>query len=167
MFVPIKNSLTQRQDVLRSATFKNSFVCKGTPMKLSLFIFSFLFTVGAQAGIHDVTVQCKRSLNVDCTSHTFVSFQKLGCYPLPNSVRCHDAAMDPQLDPSYHDKVKGYDFCSIQSACHEPTYGSFGQVSCNLSASGEKEVDLRRVSSSVTLTVSAGLFQRMVSKLCK
>jgi len=136
-------------------------------MKPSIILLSMFFTVAANASAYDVTVQCKRASGSGCAARTVEAFEKMGCDPIANSISCRDAATDPMLDPSYRNKVKGLDFCTIKSDCHEPNFGSFNRASCNYGTSGEKVVDLRKVSSGITLTVSVGLFQRMVSTLCK
>ncbi len=129
-----------------------------------LFVF---FALSAHAKIYETTVQCKRSAKISCSDRTVRAFEKLGCHPIAESIRCNDAATDPMLDPTYRDAVRGYDFCDVLSECHEPGYGNFGQVSCNYGTTGEVTLDLRKVSSGITLTTSVGLFRRMVTTVCK
>lgn len=130
-----------------------------------LIAMSLLLSVAAQAELTDTRVQCKRNKKESCETRTVNAFKKLGCSPVVDSVKCNDAATDPALDPYYKDKVKGLDFCSVQSVCQEPSYGNFGQVSC--SREKTESVNLKNADSGITLTTSVGLFQRMVTTLCK
>ncbi len=140
---------------------------KGKIMKLFIAL-SLLLSITAQAELNDTTVLCKRDTKLSCSARTLSAFYKLGCSPIADSIKCIDAATDPLLDPSYRKKMKGQEFCSIQSLCQEPTYGNFGQVSCDYVPTNKtNSVNLKSVDSEITLTTSVGLLQRMVTTLCK
>ena len=131
---------------------------------MSKFILSLLvcFSSGV-VNAAGMSLICKRnSQGFSCAERVVSALDKLGCHPNPASVICEDAESSPRLDPSYAGKMKGKEFCYVQSICREPSYGLFGGVSC----SGE-ELDLSDVDSKITLTVSVGLFRSYVTTICK
>jgi hypothetical protein len=139
----------------------------GGSMKIAILFLSSFFALVAHAEVTETTVQCLRSSKESCSLRTVDAFQKVGCNPLAQSVQCQDAATDPMVDPSEIKNVKGKDFCTIESDCHEPHYGNFGQVSCSWIKAGEQTLNLRDIDPEITLTTSVGLFRRYVTTLCK
>lgn len=133
-----------------------------------LIAMSLLFSIAAQAELNDTKVLCKRNNKSSCAEKTLNAFNKLGCSPIIDSVKCNDAATDPMINPSYAEELKGKDFCKVQSLCDEPRYENFGQITCDgASPNKTNSVNLKNVDSGITLTTSVGLFQRMVTTLCK
>lgn len=136
-------------------------------MKLIIVIFCSFFAFAVRAQVTETTVQCKRDSKSQCTERIVAAFEKLGCNPIVQSVHCQDAATDPLLDPSEMDEVQDKEFCRIESECHEPHYGNFGQVTCGWTNPQEQTLRLKNVDKGITLTTSVGLFRRYVTTLCK
>lgn len=136
-------------------------------MKLISVILCSLFTLVAHAQVSETVIQCTRTEETTCLDRTVSAFEKLGCEPLAQSVQCRDAATDPNVDPSEINNLRGKDLCFVQSNCHSPHYGNFGQVSCNWVKPGEQTLDLRDVDAGITLTTAVGLFRQYVTTLCK
>lgn len=136
-------------------------------MKLISFILCSLLPLVAHAQTSETLVQCTRIASASCPDRTVSAFEKLGCEPLAQSIQCQDAATYPNVDPSEANDLRGKDFCFIQSNCHSPHYGNFGQVSCSWVKSGEQTLDLRDVDTGITLTTSVGFFRHYVTVLCR
>lgn len=134
-------------------------------MKSLCLAIAAILSISLQTSADEIVVQCQRDqASGTCASRTLSAMQKIGCSPIAASVQCRDAATDPLIDPSAIDSVAGKDFCSVQSACVEPTYGNFGQVTCEL---GQTKRDLKSEDVGLSLTTSVGLFGRFVTTVCR